>query len=104
MCVFGINAAPYYIDSAVCVIHIGSHNYENVEKNSALKKDVFWRLKNFIDFFRKRKLPQRLKNQYQIDTTVSFLNLGNMVNIFAGGRDRKIVAVGRLAKQKNHKS
>lgn len=89
---FGVNAAPYYIDPAVCVIHVKSRNYEKAEKNSALKKDVFWRLKNFIELFRIRKLVKRLKKQYQIDTTVSFLTLGNLVNIFAGSKDRKIVS------------
>ena len=31
---FGVNAAPYYIDPAVCVIHVKSRNYEKAEKNS----------------------------------------------------------------------
>ena len=89
---FGSTTEPYDLDPAVYVMHIKSRNYEKAEKDSALKNDFFWHLKNYLAVLRKKNLVKRLKNQYQIDTSISFLKLGNMVNILSGGRDTKIVS------------
>lgn len=85
-------AVPYFLDPAVSVIQIKNHNYEKAEQNSVFRNDWFWHLKNYVDVVRKRNLVKKLKRQYQIDTTISFLKVGNMVSILSGGRDRKIVS------------
>ncbi len=85
-------AVPYFLDPAVCVIQSKSRDYEKAEQNSALRNEFFWHLKNYVDVVRKRNLVKKLKRQYQIDTTISFLKVGNVVNILADGRDRKIVS------------
>lgn len=89
---FGRTTESYCLDPAVNVIRVKSYNYEKAEKNSALENNCFWHLKNYIDVLRKRKQVKKLKSQYQIDTTISFLKVGNMVNVLTGGRDKKIVS------------
>ena len=86
------NAEAYFLEPAVYVIHIKSRNYEKAENNSALKNNFFWHLNNYIDGFRKTILIKKIKKHYQIDTTISFLKVGNMVNVLSGGRDKKIVS------------
>ncbi len=90
--VFGSMTEPYYLDPAVSVIRLESYNCEKAEKNKALKNNWLRHLKNYIDVLRTRKLVKKLKCQLQVDTAISFLKVGNIVNVLTGDKEKKIVS------------
>ena len=85
-------ADSFFLEPAIHLIHIESKNYERAEKNSDLHNSYFWHLKNYLDVFRKTVLIKKLKSLYRIDTTISFLNVGCVVNVLTCGGDKRIVS------------
>lgn len=85
-------ADSYFLEPAVRLIHLESKNYERAEKNSDLNNSYFWHLKNYLDVFRKTFLIKKFKSKYRIDTTISFLNVGSIVNVLACSGDKRIVS------------
>ena len=83
---------PYYISPQVQLIKPDDNEIAQVQKNNCHRKMALWHLKNYFAVFSKVLKVKKIKRDCQIDTTVSFLKLGNVVNILAGGEDIKIVS------------
>ena len=83
---------PYIIAPQVHLIKPeGSSVWQMPEKRS-LWYMMLWHLKNYLAVFPKILRVNKIKREYQIDTTISFLKLGNIVNVFSDGKDKRIVS------------
>lgn len=83
---------PYYIAPQVQLIKPDDNEIAQVQTKDCHIKTALWHLKNYFAVIPKLIEVKKIKSEYQIDTTVSFLKLGNVVNILAGGKDIKIVS------------
>jgi glycosyltransferase involved in cell wall biosynthesis len=83
---------PYYISPQVRLIKPDDNTTSQTPSITSHKNMFLWHLKNYFSVFSKVLNVKRVKREHQIDTTISFLKLGNVVNVLARGKDKIIVS------------
>lgn len=91
MC-FRTGDKPYYLAPQVHLIKPEGSSVWKMPGKRSLWYMMLWHLKNYLAVFPKIMKVNKIKREHQIDTTISFLKLGNVVNVLSNGKDKRIVS------------
>lgn len=83
---------PYTLASRVHLIKPEDSPVWQMPEKRSFWRMLLWHLKNYLAVFTKILKVNKIKRENQIDTTISFLKLGNIVNVLSKGKDKRIVS------------